>query len=148
MKKNTILRRLRGKIEKAILAYAAFLSYLGEKDSLEYQTLVKMKRWTREKQWVQNQTMDEIARDLNIRRGQLSLYFCKHVGVSFIRWRRDIRIKEAKRLMLSDKDIPLTAIGEAVGISDRSSFRRQFKEVTGLNPSVWRSKHQAKILGK
>lgn len=143
MKKNTILRSLFLKIEKAILSKSGFVSLMSDKDALELQTLVKMNRWTREKRWVENQNMDEIAAELGIRKEQLSLYFRKHFGTSFIKWRRDLRIREAQRLLLEDKKIPTAVIGESVGIYDKSYFRRQFKEVTGLTPAAWRSKHQA-----
>ncbi|MBP5719518.1 MAG: AraC family transcriptional regulator [Bacteroidales bacterium] len=142
MKKNTIIRRLMSKIGKAILSNAALSSFQNAKDALDFQTLVKMDRWTREKRWVDNQTMDEIADELGIRKEQLSLYFRMHVGTSFIKWRRELRIKEAQRLLLEDKNIPTAIIGEAVGISDKSYFRRQFKEVTGLTPAAYRLKNQ------
>lgn len=130
------------KIAKVLLSNAAIFSLMSDKDALEFQTLIKMDLWTREKRWVDNQTMDEIAAELGLRKEQLSLYFRKHVGTSFIKWRRELRIKEAQRLLLEDKNTPTAVIGEAVGISDKSYFRRQFKEVTGVSPAIWRLKNQ------
>ena len=141
MKKNTIFRRLLSKIGKDLLSNAALSSFINDKDSLEIQTIIKVDKWTRDKRWVQNQCMDEVADELGIRKEQLSLYFRKHVGKSFIRWRRDLRIQEAQRLLVEDRKTPAAIIGEAVGIGDKSNFRRQFKEATGLTPSAWRLKH-------
>ena len=62
-------------------------------------------------------------------------------GKNFLQWRKEIRIDEAKRLLVKDKTIPTAIIGEEVGISDKSNFKRQFREITGCTPAQWRSKH-------
>lgn len=141
MKKNTIAKQLLAIIGKGLLSNAAVASLLNHKDALQVQTVIKLVKWTREKRWVEDKNMDEVARELGVRKEQLSLYFCRHVGQSFIKWRRDLRIHEAQRLLLEDKTIPTAIIGEAVGIGDKSNFRRQFKEVTGLTPAAWRLKN-------
>ena len=48
---------------------------------------------------------------------------------------------EAMRLLLENRETPANLIGEQVGISDKSNFRKQFKEITGCTPVQWRLKH-------
>lgn len=72
---------------------------------------------------------------------ELSLFFRIQTGKNFLKWRKERRIEEAKKLLLEDRDIPTLIIGEAVGICDKSNFRRQFKEITGFTPAEWRLKH-------
>ncbi len=85
--------------------------------------------------------MDQVAEALDICHEQLSAYFILRFGQHFLRWRKEVRIEEAAKLLLSDRDIPTAIIGEAVGISDKSNFRKQFKQVKGCTPSEWRLKH-------
>ena len=101
-----------------------------------------MDQWVEDKGWTENLNFDQVAARLGVRKMQISLYTHSVYGLSFPGWRKELRIKEAMRLLLEDKSIPTTLIGEAVGISDKSNFRRQFKEIAGCTPLEWRrSKH-------
>ena len=60
------------------------------------------------------------------------------MGVDFKTWRTQLRIEEAKRILLEDKDISINAAGEMAGFSDRSNFHRQFVKIVGCSPKQWR----------
>ena len=47
------------------------------------------------------------------------------------------RIGAAKRLLLQSS-LPISAIGEAVGISDYNYFSKVFRSATGMTPSAFR----------
>ena len=125
-----------------LVARHAIPSILSNKKSvLKADTILKLDKWIREKRWAEDLTMQEIADDLQISREDLSLFFRIQPGKNFLKWRKERRIEEAKKLLLEDRDIPTLIIGEAVGICDKSNFRRQFKEITGCTPAEWRLKH-------
>ena len=99
------------KIGQLVARHALPASLKDKKSVLDTDTILKLDKWIREKRWAEDLTMQEIA------------------------------IEEAKKLLLEDRDIPTLIIGEAVGICDKSNFRRQFKEITGCTPAEWRLKH-------
>ena len=56
-----------------------------------------------------------------------------------------MRIEDAKRLLMEQPEIPVRHIGYIIGFSDKSNFRRQFKEVVGCTPSEWRERELKNI---
>lgn len=119
----------------------AFSRFKMQKASRE----VGIRGWIEEKRWLEDASMQEVADRIGISRNSLSNYFILNTGKPFLRWRKEMRIEEAKKLLLKEKDLPTGIIGEAVGINDKSNFKRQFREVTGYTPAQWRLKHQGHI---
>lgn len=138
MKKNTIFGQVVAFLGRLILRYAAAASLGSRKETREMQTIATIDEWIQNKGWTEDKSMEETAEELAMSREQLSRYFLLRFGLSFIRWRREIRVEEAKRILRDNKTIPTALVGEAVGISDKSNFRRQFKEITGYTPAEWR----------
>ena len=68
----------------------------------------------------------------------LHLYFATKKGVDFRTWRTNLRIDEAKSLLLENKDASINIIAEASGFSDKSNFHRQFVKIVGCSPKEWR----------
>ena len=129
------------KIGQLVARHAVPASFKDKKSVLDTDTILKLDKWIREKRWAEDLTMQEIADELQIGREELSLFFRIQTGKNFLKWRKERRIEEAKKLLLEDRDIPTLIIGEAIGICDKSNFRRQFKEITGYTPAEWRLKH-------
>ncbi|MBR4827174.1 MAG: helix-turn-helix transcriptional regulator [Bacteroidales bacterium] len=100
-----------------------------------------IEKWIHEKHWAEDLTAQEIADELGFRKEEFCSYFRRVHGKTFLQWRKEMRINEAKRLLLKDKTIPTAIIGEAVGINDRSNFKRWFRELAGCTPAQWRLKH-------
>lgn len=69
---------------------------------------------------------------------QLNWYCRVHLGKTYNRFRMELRIREAVRLVLKFPGKPFSLIGEAVGIPDKSNFRRDFRKVTGMTPDRYR----------
>ncbi len=83
-------------------------------------------------------TIDEIANDLKVGRKILSAYINAEEKVNFNSWINQLRIEEAKMLLLAHPNLSLSEISERVGFSEQSNFSRQFKLMTQLSPSIWR----------
>lgn len=101
----------------------------------------KIEKWISEKGWTEECDMETAADKIGVTREQLSAFFRHNFKQNFREWRKLMRIEEAKKMLLEDYSISATAVGESVGIADKSNFRRQFKEITGYTPSEWRLKH-------
>lgn len=70
----------------------------------------------------------------------MSYLFKKSFDVNFSDYLWNIRMKKAEEL-LSETDMNIDQISIQVGYLNTSSFRRKFKQETGLTPSQYRSKH-------
>ena len=96
-------------------------------------------RWVKEKRFREyDKTRDDIARELHTTKDILHLYFATRMGVDFRTWRTGLRIEEAKRLLLENKEASINIIAEASGFSDKSNFHRQFVKIVGCSPKDWR----------
>ncbi len=100
-----------------------------------------IEQWIVRKGWKEEASLQHVADSLGILKEDLSLYFRRKYRKCFLQWRKETRINDAKRRLLEEKDIPTALIGEEVGISDKSNFKRQFREITGMTPAQWRLKH-------
>ena len=98
-----------------------------------------LKTWVTQKRYCEyDKSRDEIARELNTTNEMLHLYFNARKGIDFKTWRTELRIEEAKRLLLENREISTSVIGEISGFSDRSNFHRQFVKLVGCSPKQWR----------
>ena len=106
----------------------------------EYRKLEKaLDQWVEEKRYREyDKSREQIARELNTTKDILHHYFVTKKGVDFKTWRTVLRIEEAKRLLLDDKDASTNIIAEVSGFSDRSNFHRQFVKIVGCSPKRWR----------
>ena len=95
-------------------------------------------------QWVEagkyresDKTRDEMAAELKTSKELLQTNFADR-GQDFRTWRTNLRINDAKAMLLANKSISINAIGERCGFSDRSNFHRQFQKIVGCSPRQWR----------
>jgi AraC-like DNA-binding protein len=81
----------------------------------------------------------DLVQDLDIPLHVLSVYFNSFKGVTFVAWKNQLRIAEAKELMRTGKadSNTLESVGEACGYKSRSNFIQAFKAQTGESPSVY-----------
>lgn len=68
----------------------------------------------------------------------LSGLFRKKTGVPFIRYVQQVRVEQAKRLLVQT-DLPVQAVGEKVGFPNANYFFKLFKKMTGRTPNDYRS---------
>ena len=98
-----------------------------------------LEQWVHQKHYREyDKSREEIARELNTTKEILHHYFISRKGVDFKTWRTELRIEEAKRLLLQDRNASTNIIAEASGFSDRSNFHRQFVKIVGCSPKCWR----------
>jgi AraC-like DNA-binding protein len=98
-----------------------------------------IEQWIKQKKYVEyDKSRDDVAAEMNTTREMLHLYFTTRMGMDFKTWRTELRIEEAKRLLLKDRNISTNLVGEMAGFSDRSNFHRQFVKIVGCSPRQYR----------
>lgn len=98
-----------------------------------------LKKWVADKKYREyDRSREEVAHELGTTREMLQLYFTERVGEDFRSWRTELRINDAKKMLLEKKDTSINLIGEMAGFSDRSNFHRQFTRLVGCTPKKWR----------
>lgn len=85
-----------------------------------------------------NLTSITMAQRLGIPKRLLTQYLAEREGSTFRVWLSNIRIEEAKRMLLTQPDYSIEAIAEACGFSSRSWMQEKFKASTGMTPAEWR----------
>ncbi|MCR4860143.1 MAG: helix-turn-helix domain-containing protein [Bacteroidales bacterium] len=88
--------------------------------------------------------VDEIAGIIGVPRDQLTAFVRTHKKKTLLSWRKELRVEEAKRLLIDSPDLPISTIGEIVGIQDKSNFRKQFTETVGMSPREFRERNMAR----
>jgi AraC-like DNA-binding protein len=84
-------------------------------------------------------TVDQVANMCNLTKPAFCRYFKKATGSTFIGFLNQYRISQAKRLLLSGKNISETCF--TCGFESLSYFNRTFKKVTKENPSEFKKRH-------
>ena len=95
--------------------------------------------WVKEKRYREyDKSREDIAKELRTSKESLHMYFTTVKKIDFRTWRTELRIEEAKKLLLEDRTTSINIIGEMAGFSDRANFYRQFVKIVGCSPKEWR----------
>lgn len=78
-----------------------------------------------------------LARLVGTNRTQLSTAINQHAHVSFSNWLAQYRIHYLLQLIERRPGIPIDELYPAAGFSQRSTFYRQFRQITGLSPGQY-----------
>ena len=98
-----------------------------------------IKQWIADKKYREyDKTKEEIAMEIGTTKELLQLYFNKVIRQDFRNWRTELRINDAKKMLLEDRQASTNLIGEMCGFSDRSNFHTQFVKIVGCSPKRWR----------
>ena len=96
-------------------------------------------KWVKEKRFREyDKSREEIADELGTSKELLQIYFSDRLGMDFRIWRTELRINDAKDMLLKHKNYSINFIADIVGFSDRSNFHRQFTKSVGCSPKEWR----------
>ncbi|MCD8208932.1 MAG: helix-turn-helix domain-containing protein [Bacteroidales bacterium] len=109
---------------------------------------VNLATWVEEKRYREyEKTREQIAAELDCSKEILQLYFMTVLGKDFRNWRTELRIEDAKKMLLEDKKASPQLIAEMCGFSDRSNFHKTFVKMVGCSPKEWREKDGAPSKG-
>ncbi|MFD0693243.1 response regulator [Paenibacillus sp. GCM10027628] len=92
--------------------------------------------------YTEDLTLQSTADAVHVSKSYFSLLFKKQTGQNFIDYLIDLRIREAKRLLII-KESRIYEVAEAAGFNDVKYFSKLFKKMTGFTPGEFREKYQA-----
>ena len=96
-------------------------------------------KWVEAKKYCESDlNREQIAEQLQTTKEYMNIYFTSVVGQDFRTWRTQLRVEEAKEMLLDKKELSLNLVAELCGFSDRSNFHRQFTRYVGCSPKEWR----------
>ena len=81
--------------------------------------------------------MAVVSNYLSMNYSLFSYSFKQYTGSNFVNYLRDIRMKEAKRL-LAGPDMRIAELSQAVGYENEKHFMKLFKSSCGVSPSEYR----------
>ncbi len=100
---------------------------------------VNLDKWVSEKKYREyDRTREQIASELGTTKEILQLYFATVIQKDFRNWRTELRIEDAKKMLLEDTKASTQLVGETCGFSDRSNFHTTFAKLVGCTPREWR----------
>ena len=94
------------------------------------------------KNYKNNINMTFISNYVSMNYTIFSLDFKEYTGKNFVNYLKEIRLKEAKRL-LDETDMKINEISEAVGYDDDKHFMKTFKSLYSVTPSEYRKNVKA-----
>ena len=89
-------------------------------------------------------TIEQLSQKLGTNRTYLSSYINTCYKQTFSNWINNLRIEEAKYLLLKEPLLTVGQVGEKIGYTDKSNFGRQFTKRTGASPNAWRNSNRVK----
>jgi AraC-like DNA-binding protein len=108
-----------------------------KKVGVEIEQYVKSKKFL-----VPGFSLADLVKDLSIPEHVLTFYFNNHKGITFLKWKNQLRIEEAIMLLKAGEaeTNTLESVGKACGYKSRSNFIQAFKTQTGESPSAYLKK--------
>ncbi len=103
--------------------------------------VVRAIEWLRQN-FAQSLSIEELARESNMSASALHHHFKAVTAMSPLQFQKQMRLQEAKRLMLSG-DLDAASAGLKVGYEDASYFNRDYRRFFGLPPR----QHVARVRG-
>ena len=83
--------------------------------------------------------LEDVAAICHLTKPAFCRYFKKNTGTTFTAFLNQYRVSHAKRLLLNGKNVSEACYG--CGFESLSYFNRNFKKITGENPSQFRKRH-------
>ncbi|MEI8216207.1 MAG: response regulator [Eubacteriales bacterium] len=115
----------------------AFEIIVSEKnETLQYDEITKVLNYI-EKNFKNRITLEEAAEHVNMSPYYLSKQFKKNIGINFIDYVTDLKIKTAKELLGSTSK-PIIDISIELSFNEPNYFTRVFRKVTGMTPVKYR----------
>lgn len=88
--------------------------------------------------WNSDDSIDRMADELRIPKAEIIEFLADSTGNKYITLRKELRMQDAAEMLVEKPEISIYEVARRVGMTDKSNFRREFEEHTGLKPTDWR----------
>jgi len=89
----------------------------------------------------QNQiSLDDVAKVSAMTKNAFCKYFKKRTNKSYFRFLNELRIENACKLLMTEKELSIAEIADQSGFNNISNFNRQFKTVKQMSPSAYKQR--------
>ncbi len=89
-----------------------------------------------------NLKLADLAKKMNVLPHTISQLLNDNFGKGFPQYLNEFRIAEAKKLLVSEHNTTLEAIGYDCGFNSKSTFFSAFKKITGTTPAKYKASQQ------
>ena len=83
-------------------------------------------------------SLDDVAQVSAMTKNAFCKYFKKRTNKSYFTFLNELRVENACKLLVSEKELSIADIAEKSGFNNISNFNRQFKTVRQMSPSEFR----------
>jgi AraC-type DNA-binding domain-containing proteins len=105
---------------------------------LNNRMLERLAEWCSNKKYLKNGiTVASLALEVGTNRTEMSAFINREYKCNFREWINNMRINEAKRMLLAD-NLTVEQVSINCGFSSSSFFIKQFIKATGDSPAKWR----------
>lgn len=138
---QTLHANNRQDLEKGVRALLQVLKDQTRTRERELSPMIRRADMIIREEYKQGLTLDELAERLRVTPEYLSAQFHREMGATFGTYIRDIRMEQARKLLLGTEK-KLYEIAQEVGYADPKYFSRVFREQTGQLPADYRKVHK------
>ncbi|MFY0603110.1 MAG: helix-turn-helix domain-containing protein [Flavobacteriaceae bacterium] len=85
-------------------------------------------------------SLSKIAEVAAMTKNAFCKYFKKRTNKTYVQFLNELRIENASKLLLSNRELSIVEIAEKVGFQNISNFNRQFKKLKEVSPTKYRLK--------
>lgn len=97
--------------------------------------------WVKQRRYAEaDATVDEIVAELHVSKSDFNSYFKNVLHTQFRTWRRELRIREAMRMMDAMPSLSIAKLMTEVGYNDRSNFYKDFQQIAGMSLKDYRDR--------
>lgn len=123
-----------------VKSWVARFNELISVDIDEHKTSIKMQKAIDfiKENYSTDLNMAVVSNHISMNYSLFSFTFKQYTGTNFVNYLKNIRVGEAKKL-LTETDMKVTEISQAVGYDHEKHFMKTFKNITGLTPSQYRN---------
>lgn len=147
---DELMRELDGTAERSVFDMMNFAVHLYEYTVTHFlevhdskNVINKVKHYIAE-HYHENINRDSVAASVFVTPNYLSKRFVSEVGMNLREYINQLRIKEAKRLLLST-DFAISKIASDVGFENISYFSTVFRKQCGMSPADWRGQKDCEV---
>jgi two-component system response regulator YesN len=95
-----------------------------------------------DKKYMEDLSLEHLAEMMNLHPHYISKLFKKETGDNFVNYLNTLRIREAQRLLTTQRQLTVSAIGQRVGFENKHYFSKVFKKYTGVTPGAYRDEER------